>query len=124
MLVALSPCMWTAPPRRHRHLTPKQLDTNSKALDHKQSMETAAHRAAANSDLPALLTALDKHPSEAFARDEEGRMPQHLAAKGGHTACLQALLDAGADLEAADRYGLTAVHLAAGSGVGAGFSGS
>jgi ankyrin repeat protein len=78
-------------------------------------LETATHRAAATGNLPALLAALDKHPSEAFARDEEeGRMPQHLAAKGGHTACLQVLLDSVADIEAADRYGSTALHYAAG----------
>lgn len=43
----------------------------------------------------------------------DGMRALHLAARGGHTGCIQQLLRAGADSEAVDNRGRTALHLAA-----------
>lgn len=48
--------------------------------------------------------------------DEEGDSPAHVAAFGGHAACLQLVIDAGGDLGSRNLRGRTAAHLAAGWG--------
>ena len=46
-------------------------------------------------------------------KDELGRTALHIAAAHGNTAGAQALVAAGADMEATDDMGKTALHLAA-----------
>jgi len=63
--------------------------------------------------LDALLT---HHPDKVNALDGGGRTPLLVAAGGGHTDCVELLLEKGANLEATSLAGETAVHAAAGAG--------
>ena len=77
---------------------------------------TAAHLAVRQGDLQQLQAALAQHPEQAAADDAHGWAPLHDAAQLGSLACLRALLAAGADVDAANSRGATALFLAAGKG--------
>ena len=48
--------------------------------------------------------------------DESGRTPLHLAAEAGRKMVVEALINAGADVNLASSHGNTALHWAAGNG--------
>ena len=48
-------------------------------------------------------------------RSQAGRTPLHCAAEAGHGKCCEALLEAGAAADAADKDGSTAMQLAMGA---------
>ncbi|KAL1512221.1 hypothetical protein AB1Y20_005484 [Prymnesium parvum] len=67
--------------------------------------------AAAKGDVAALRAALDG--ADVRMCDEGGRGATHLAARGGHAACLRALIEAGAPMDALTSKGNSAVAVAA-----------
>merc|ERR1719456_1742980 len=71
--------------------------------------------AVANGDVAQAKLCLEKkaNPNQA---DPDGWSPLLLAGRAGHKAVLELLLNAGAKLEAANKGGLTALHLAAQEG--------
>ncbi len=72
---------------------------------------------AAHAGTPAEVTAMLRRPcANVNVRDEDRRTPLHVAAERGDPTIVAALLQAGADVKAADGSGLTALHEAAASG--------
>lgn len=69
------------------------------------------HHAADKGDLAALKAAIEAGV-EADVKDSLYRTPMMLAAMGGHSECLEALLAAGADVQAQDNVGFTPLHYA------------
>jgi ankyrin repeat protein len=74
---------------------------------------TPLHAAAALGNVPLIKLLLSKGASPAAEDDNGHERPLYLAAKGGHTAAAAALLDHGADVNAAREDGETALHRAA-----------
>jgi ankyrin repeat protein/glyoxylase-like metal-dependent hydrolase (beta-lactamase superfamily II) len=74
------------------------------------------HRAAEAGDLAKVKILLEKDPALVNARDENGRTPLHLAARGRHPDVLRYLVDKGAGLDVLDNNGIAPLHILAGSG--------
>ena len=80
--------------------------------------EVDIHWASIMGDLAAVQTLLSADAGLARATTDgdnvlgAGLSPLHLAAQGGHTEVMDALLDAGADMNAADARGYTPLHFA------------
>ena len=74
----------------------EQLDRGKVAVDERVDGKTALHVAAERGDLRTLLVLLSHH-ADVAALDAEGYPPLALAARGGHTDCVDALLAGGAD---------------------------
>ena len=85
---------------------------------HHKLCDGTLHAAAYGGDLPTVTRAMELSPPEAFtAKDEFGATIVHLAAMGGHTEVVSAVLAGGkADVNAVDESGQTAGHLAAKGG--------
>jgi ankyrin repeat protein len=64
-------------------------------------------------DVPAVLRLLERDPQLARAADAHGKTGLHWAAETDHDALARALIDAGADLEAATTWGATPLDWAA-----------
>lgn len=78
-----------------------------------QDNATPAIAAATEGLLACLLLLLRVPTCEVDAGDDWGYAPCHYAARQGHGACLQALLDAGAQPDRRAKDGATPAHLAA-----------
>lgn len=65
------------------------------------------HEAAAKGDAARVASALERGQAIDARKSAEKKTALHLAAEHGHAAVVRVLLDAGADLEAADRGGMT-----------------
>jgi ankyrin repeat protein len=73
-------------------------------------------KAAKSGDAATINCLLASNKALLNARDEDGSTPLHCAAWKGHVAAVQALLDAGADINAHnsnDHWGTTPLHAAA-----------
>ncbi|MCX5755962.1 MAG: ankyrin repeat domain-containing protein [Gemmatimonadetes bacterium] len=77
---------------------------------------TALHWAADRGDLPMVEVLLKAKASVSATTRSASYTPLHIAAKGGHSAIMVALLNAGADPNVMTGSGATALHLASGSG--------
>ena len=62
------------------------------------------------------MAKITKSPILVFAKDEDGWTPLHWAARWGHTEVAQALLEAGADVNAKNELGQTPLDMAAEEG--------
>ena len=71
---------------------------------------TVVHRTAARGDVRALRACLAADASLAHVLDRDGCTPLHHAARNFQAAAVEALLAAGADAGARDRYGRSAAH--------------
>jgi ankyrin repeat protein len=71
-----------------------------------------AHVAARAGDLVTLEALLSQDPHLVSAVDENGRTPLHIAAAAGQEEAVRLLLQRGADVNAADAAGMSAVDLA------------
>ena len=97
--------------------TTRELGACSPAAGMSGPKDSALHRAAWVGDLSALRAALAEVPEQLNARNHRKLTPLHCAVDRGHTNCVQALLDAGADVAAVEGdTGGTALHLAAQGG--------
>ena len=76
--------------------------------------KTAAHYCAENSSLACIDQILRAEPRLLDQRDEEGYAPLHLAVIAGNKVIVRHLLAMGADVDAADNEGHSAVHWATG----------
>jgi ankyrin repeat protein len=74
------------------------------------------HQAAEAGDLAKVRALVEGDPALVKARDENGRMPLHWAARGGHLDVLRYIVEKGADLNALDNNGVAPLHTLAGSG--------
>jgi prolyl 4-hydroxylase len=84
--------------------------------------QTGAHMAARDGDMDVLVALLRRDVTLLNQPDKNGWMPLHEAARGGHLACLQYLIQMGADVGSLTKYGGTALwwarrSLPAGHGV-------
>jgi len=80
------------------------------------ALEKEILRAAKRGDLQAVRGLVAQDPSLLGARDTDGSTPLHCAAWKGHAEVAEALLDAGAEIDAESQnthYGTTALHAAA-----------
>lgn len=71
------------------------------------------HDLAAAGNVDRALALLSEDPALVAARDANGRTPLHMATRGGHLAVVDALVSAGADVNAVDRDGTPPLHSAA-----------
>jgi acetoin utilization deacetylase AcuC-like enzyme/ankyrin repeat protein len=84
------------------------------------ALRTPLHVAAGYGLEQALSVLLEAGAGEdANAKDATGGTPLHAAARGGHAACVEALLGAGSDAALQDVDGATPLHAAAGAGADA-----
>ncbi len=74
------------------------------------------HVAAASGDVSRIEYILAHSPDMVNATDRDGVSPLHYAAAGGHREAVQALLDKGAEIDAAAFSGTTPLYLAAAEG--------
>ncbi len=58
----------------------------------------------------------DMTSAQKFENGNGWKMPLHMSAEKGHEKCIRVLLDSGADIDAVNGTGLTALHLAARNG--------
>jgi hypothetical protein len=88
-----------------RSWDPVQIDVNvSSLLESDASLQwTPLHWAARRGDVSTIRSLAASGQLE--AGDMQGRTPLHIAAIAGHVAAVEALLDAGADANAEDRWG-------------------
>jgi ankyrin repeat protein len=73
-------------------------------------------KAAKKNDVPTLSACLAANPALLHVIEPDGSTPLHCAAWKGNVAAVEALLDAGADIDAEsqnDHYGTTPLHAAA-----------
>jgi ankyrin repeat protein len=73
-------------------------------------------KAAKKGDASSIRAIVEAKPELLEAREEDGSTPLHAAAWKGQVAAVEALLDAGADIDAEsrnDHYGSTPLHAAA-----------
>ena len=89
---------------------------------YRRALTLALHRFADHGDTEEAVALLDRHPwlanSELPAlgkptHNHDGFRPLHRAAACGDTALVKALLKRGAEVNAEDRFGITALHLSA-----------
>jgi ankyrin repeat protein len=94
-----------------------KLDVNaSDAADASDEHRTALGYAVSNNDAPTIALLLQSGADvEKFGQDASAR-PLCSAARMRHADAVRALLDGGADIDAAGRNGGTALHFAAGAG--------
>ncbi|WP_170990962.1 ankyrin repeat domain-containing protein [Herbidospora galbida] len=76
------------------------------------------HNVVAGRELPDMLLVLLELGADVNARDSAGWMPLHFASAYGYEGSARALLDAGADITAITREGLTAAEIAQRNGHG------
>lgn len=74
------------------------------------------HRAAGGNHKDAVVFLIEQKNATVDQTDKPGRTPFHWAAMGGHVEAGGALLDAGANIEAATTSGMTAMHAACEAG--------
>jgi len=80
------------------------------------SSEKLMLKAAKNGDVTTVSQLLAESPDLLSVRDSDGSTPLHCAAWKGHVAVVEALLDAGADIQDRNQnhhWGDTALHTAA-----------
>merc|ERR1711924_525234 len=99
------------------------VDAIDKCIAAKEKLEskdasggTALLIAAAAGHDRACRVLLSKHGASPFAKSPTGGTPLHLACQGGHTACVEALLFAGADVSAVNQAGKTSEQCAKAAG--------
>ncbi len=68
---------------------------------------------AKSGDLIKIKELIEANPRLIMAKDESGRTPLHWTARGVHFEALQYLVEKGADVNAQDANGTTALHSAA-----------
>ncbi|GBG83729.1 hypothetical protein CBR_g37530 [Chara braunii] len=78
--------------------------------------ELTLHSAASTGDIEALKALLAEKDVDKDEKDAEGRTALHFACGYGELACAEALLEAGAGVDAVDNNKNTALHYAAGYG--------
>lgn len=82
-----------------------------------EALQAALVRAAADGDVPAIRGALSQGAlPDTFSREMNQMTALGAAARGGRLNAVEALLDAGAGLDASDAYGQTALYRAASQG--------
>uniref|UniRef100_A0A8C7YX96 Retinoic acid induced 14 n=1 Tax=Oryzias sinensis TaxID=183150 RepID=A0A8C7YX96_9TELE len=86
----------------------RKTDTNEWNKNDERLLAAVEH-----GEVEKVASLLAKKGSNAVKLDNEGKSALHLAAAGGHTDCLAAILAHGADLSVSDASGFTALHLAA-----------
>ena len=64
-------------------------------------------RDVSSNDVEAVRDAVGREPAQLRAVDLDGNTPLHIAARGGYDEMLKVLIDAGADVNAANRAGFT-----------------
>ena len=74
------------------------------------------HQAVQAGDLAKVKALLDRDPAQVNVRDEGGRTPLHLAARGTSAAVLALLVERGADVNALDGNGIAPLHSLASRG--------
>ncbi|XP_036070360.1 ankycorbin [Oryzias melastigma] len=86
----------------------RKTDTNEWNKNDERLLAAVEH-----GEVEKVASLLAKKGSNAVKLDNEGKSALHVAAAGGHTDCLAAILAHGADLSVSDASGFTALHLAA-----------
>ena len=75
--------------------------------------QTALHLAASSVDNDRVIKSLLEHEADMVAKDNDGCVPLHYAAKHGHLAVVICLIRMRASVSATDDLGMTPLHLAA-----------
>jgi ankyrin repeat protein len=94
------------------------LDIHAKDIHDRTSLHCIKYHTSSGSEIetpPVSVRSLQKLIAKGAisSRDDQGRLPLHLACQAGDTAAVRALLQANADLEATDHNGRNALHFAA-----------
>jgi ankyrin repeat protein len=79
-------------------------------------MHTPLHKAASNGDFFVFAALLEAESEHKDARAKDGRTPLHMACEAGHAAVADALVGAGASIEAQDDAGSTPLCIASSCG--------
>ncbi|RVE65720.1 hypothetical protein OJAV_G00119210 [Oryzias javanicus] len=85
----------------------RKTDTNEWNKNDERLLAAVEH-----GEVEKVASLLAKKGSNAVKLDNEGKSALHVAAAGGHTDCLAAILAHGADLSVSDASGFTALHVA------------
>ena len=94
------------------------LDIHAKDIHDRTSLHCIKYHTSSGSEIetpPVSVKSLQKLIAKGAisSRDDQGRLPLHLACEAGDTAAVRVLLQANADLEATDHNGRNALHFAA-----------
>lgn len=76
------------------------------------SLASEIHQAAEAGDVALIAAIIERDPGAATERDDGNETPLHAAARGGHTAAVRALLDAGAPADIGDNENSTPLDVA------------
>lgn len=99
-------------------LESKALDIHAKDIHDRTSLHCIKYHTSSAKEIeypPVSVRSLQKLIAKGAisSRDDQGRLPLHLACQAGDAAAVRALLEADADFEATDHDGRNALHLAA-----------